>query len=993
LALTFVNQVGAVEGMNQAAPGTLIPESFVRWSQDVLFDRAGLMRRRGAFEGIEFFNKAFSTGIASIAAASGGSQEITLDSAYYINAGMLYKGMKINVQNSSSVTQSNGNDLIITAVNNATPSITVTNAPSGALTTAGVSTWLVSSSSRTYPCDPTTLLDTVTHNNYPNTYNEKVVALGSTYDPNGDVCIGMISNLYTAANAYVMTVLRFFDYEFQFLGYSTIVEIPNLSTTSIKAALGGGSWLSFSDDPANPENHVQYFWRGGSGSPVTKTGCSFNRETPAGFGGVHYSYSRNLTLSDTVGVSPGMFVYYVDGSGNNWYMGVVKTILNSTTIILEKYPYFAATSGTPNTLVDNTDLSASITGASLYFTPIRAYDKVHGRGLLTSIATSGANQTISSGDLGTSAEGHWSSAGVVYRSSNQWGIYRASDNAYLGYIGTGTISNIQATISKHPGIVINADEYIMREHYPTTISNNTNTSEAVVENREKYDFGGLYTAVYSGLQWYGNYAKDDAENNRVVFSASHNLEAVDLSKDSADSIVFPGKSQFRGIAASSSGLLVFLEDRVYILRGNDRSNFSVEQLVPEGCLSPSSIVEYGGGVFWAGKSGIMYYDGASVRNLTSNNLGVYYTDSLDLFNPVTDRVYGFIHKNNLMMYYTRWRSPYNAVKYEPIYAADWQNTEGIQGRNWDDFDPDFDYDDFFTENNTPIFWDKQTLNSTEDSGDTGQQGTWETAGVSGFAWATDSNTYRWGPLREDTGLLLSIYLPTGAITTLSNLWFSGSTNIETIFGLKSLFAVNSVESAKTRARMLDLHPVYDLASIGDDAYTIQRIGYDDADLIVGPDFYLQTKQYTVGDPVLRKWFQRILLNMLLYDGALRLDLVDEDDNDEVDINKKKHKNWEIFTEKGYSWNYLTDVQFPKLVSPNKNSWKRVEETDTLWMSLFLSDFNRYAKRISWRKGSIGFRLYQLNEYKKPFNGVVTRPNRVDVQAFSIGFKPLRAGRI
>ena len=54
--LTFVNQVGAVEGMNQAAPGTLIPESFVRWSQDVLFDRAGLMRRRGPFEKFKMYN-------------------------------------------------------------------------------------------------------------------------------------------------------------------------------------------------------------------------------------------------------------------------------------------------------------------------------------------------------------------------------------------------------------------------------------------------------------------------------------------------------------------------------------------------------------------------------------------------------------------------------------------------------------------------------------------------------------------------------------------------------------------------------------------------------------------------------------------------------------------------------------------------------------------------------------------------------------------------
>ena len=56
MALTFVNQIGAAEGLNQAAPGTLIPDSFVRWSQDVLFDRAGLIRRRGPFSKFDTFN-------------------------------------------------------------------------------------------------------------------------------------------------------------------------------------------------------------------------------------------------------------------------------------------------------------------------------------------------------------------------------------------------------------------------------------------------------------------------------------------------------------------------------------------------------------------------------------------------------------------------------------------------------------------------------------------------------------------------------------------------------------------------------------------------------------------------------------------------------------------------------------------------------------------------------------------------------------------------
>ena len=54
--LSFVNQIGAPNGMNQAAPGSFIAGSFVRWAQDVLFDRAGYMRRRAPFSLFKLYN-------------------------------------------------------------------------------------------------------------------------------------------------------------------------------------------------------------------------------------------------------------------------------------------------------------------------------------------------------------------------------------------------------------------------------------------------------------------------------------------------------------------------------------------------------------------------------------------------------------------------------------------------------------------------------------------------------------------------------------------------------------------------------------------------------------------------------------------------------------------------------------------------------------------------------------------------------------------------
>ena len=67
-----------------------------------------------------------------------------------------------------------------------------------------------------------------------------------------------------------------------------------------------------------------------------------------------------------------------------------------------------------------------------------------------------------------------------------------------------------------------------------------------------------------------------------------------MSKDSADSIVIPGIQKMRGIASSNSGLVVLMEDKVYLIRGNNRANFSLELLFPEGCICNSSIIETGG---------------------------------------------------------------------------------------------------------------------------------------------------------------------------------------------------------------------------------------------------------------------------------------------------------------------------------------------------------------------------------------------------------------
>lgn len=979
--LTFVNQVGAVEGMNQAAPGTLIPDTFVRWSQDVLFDRAGLMRRRGPFEKFKMYN-ADNTENTTAFVEAGAVEEYVLGVfSTYDPTGTPRIAMIINSYN-GSLTKTIirvfdnhfkflGKEVLFTDGTNIGDSIENLSVVS-AKPALGGGLWITFAG---IPADPTKHYQMFWRGGYGSATQtgtfatETVTGLSSEHKGISKTISGFSSRTGISVGQFVYA-------NNYFLG--TVKEVPSGTSTIILEK------RPFLWDTTVDNNHATIL-------------TPNNLSSSSGVATIRVNEAMLFEVGDVVVVNTGTIAY------NGTF---TITAINTTPAIgAQTFSYNLGSS--PATVTSPTgtirmdkDLSTLTLSQSLKFYSVRPYYHVHGRGLL-SITDAGGN-TIISGSEGTSGDGHWSAADVT-----GYNLYRASDNLYLGKVkdtltsGASPVSsNTTGHLNSDCGIALNGEEYIMA---PLRAFNMQNTSnDMIVSNRTSNEFSGLYTAVYAGYQWYGNVANQDQDINRVVFSASHDREAVDLSTDAADSIVFPGKSQFRGLGSSSAGLLVFLEDRTYILRGNDRTNFSVEQLVPEGCLCASSIVEYGGGVFWAGKSGIMFFDGASVRNLTKDNLGLYYTDSLDNFNPEYDRVMGFIHKNNLIMSFTSWTSPFDPVRYEPIYAADWQNTEGIADRAWNEFDPDFDYDDFFTQNNTPIYWDRQILNNPEEAASTGVGIVWKGGStISGSGtWKSGSNIQKWGPLRKQTSITFCLYLPSNALTTLSNMDFRGMTSIETVDGLKTIVGVNSVESSHLRTRLIDIHPVFDTNTNGEDDLLIEKINIPYTDLITGPDFYLQTKHFTVGDPILRKWFQRIMLNMLLYDGAIRMDLVDDDDNDEVDINKKKHRYWEVFTEKGYDWDYLGageginfGVQFPKITSPNKSNWYNVEAAAYLWDELFTADFNRYAKRLSWRKGSIGLRLYQLNDYKKPFNGVVTRPNRVEIQGFSIGFKALRQGRV
>ena len=901
MALTYVNQIGAPEGLNQAMPATTLPDTYVRWAQDALFDQVGTIRRRGPF------------GLISLNDSTGA-----------------------NASQPTPVTSSTAERVLGTV---------------GTKNPLGVQ-----------------VLALFVHNNAVD-----------AVDPSSRATVAEAIKVYAYDSSYrtksTSTIRTFAATDADFTCDSTAIFYST-------PALGGGAWISIVDDyiPASSTNaQTLVYWRGGVGKEATAgiASCTIGVTGAT----VHSTYTDQITNAGAVfgDITSGMFAFDVVG-GEDYYLGVVKSVDSTSAITLEKKALRTALGAT-----DEAD--SNTTSRTIRFTNTRPYIHNHGRGLIT-CAVPANNGAFTSGNEGGSGEGHWKSAGLG--PTTGWALYKANDHTWIGNVAT-IVNNASGTFNTlHNSALTNGvtnEEYVA---YPVSYTMSAN-AQASVAQRSITKFTGVFAATYQGYQWYANCGVG-AKGNRVVFSASHNPESVDLSADAADSIEVPGTKAIRGIASSSAGLLVFTADKTFIIRGNERNNFSLEELYPEGCLCTSSIVEYGGGVFWVSKSGFLLYDGGSVRLLTKDNLGVFYTDSIKNFDASVDRVYSFFYKNYLFVYFTIFQTPFSPERYEPLYVTGWTTTGGIEDLQWSALDDAFEWDDFKNDSKTPVYWDSQKMFETIGAEAQGIAATFDTNGT--VFGANEAGIYKFGPLNLTDGMVFALYLPTGSITTLSNMDFRGAAILETANGTNCLLGVTADISDLVRARVIDLDPVIDTNTVGRDPILIYNNVKTEALYRKGPDFYLQTKAYTVGDPVLKKWFQRLLINMKLNDGAVRFDIVDDEDNDDVNITLKSHRNWEVFTPKGYNWSYVESIIFPKYEASNTTNWGDVYDQGESWVDLLDPAFERFKKRFSWRSNSAGIRLYQLNDYQAPNtpDGTINLPNDLIVSSWNVGFKPMREGR-
>jgi hypothetical protein len=704
----------------------------------------------------------------------------------------------------------------------------------------------------------------------------------------------------------------------------------NLTTIDAKAALGGGVWVGVIDDVTNTSSvgaSALFLWKGGGKVTVTTptiSTASWNLTT---------GNPNRITHASSVAdfVEPGMFVFYND-SVTERYLGTVVSVAAGI-VTLEK-----------NILARTVNEVVAVSpGVALTYRSVRGFVHQYGRGF----ANYDGGNYLTGGGIGTDAEGLFKAAKLTAGTSGATHfayVYRNSDYQYTGRIKyNGTVSNTQVelasgtderALSSTPAQLLQNESYVVIRDDTDAFQGSTTydspaapinlvdrrpdmapTKLTLTGSKAPKPAPGIFNSTYAGRQWFANFNTTeniyDTNINRVVFSSKDNPENINLCQDASDSIIVPGAENIIGIAGSNSGLLVFLQTKTYIIRGTKRSNFALQELYPDGCISTTSIVQFGGGVIWAGKQGIYYFDGTTVRNFTSEALGVYYTDGIKGFDLAKNSVYAFVYNNYLIMNFTKWFSNYSLRR-------------------------------------------------------------WQSAGefTSGGVTYQDITNNSSVGIVNPTKLCLAIYLPTGAITSFSNFTPRGymtgimaantatnsisppTGNTGTLFDLKTLFTEN-VDNEATDG-------VFKSYYSNDIVYSTST-----GTSANGPDFYIETKQYNFSETTLVKWWRKLMFNIKISQGAMMVEFVDVNNQSLVQpvtgtgtdpitnpilYNSSDENGFFIVDATQFTWQYYEDL----LVN-----WQSIEDTRKYWIEYFTGQEIRYSKWLGIRKTSLGFRVHTL----------------------------------
>lgn len=374
-----------------------------------------------------------------------------------------------------------------------------------------------------------------------------------------------------------------------------------------KQALGGGALVgSTSAYSANGPVQTLAFWKGGYLANYT-TGTITGARNSATITGAGTSWLANAVA--------GMFLFAnTDDPFTNTYIGTIKSVDSNTQITLEKpSPY-------------------PITAKAYTIQSIRGWQPRVTKGRITSATGSttvtGSNTKFKTQKLDTGT----------------WNLYRASDLNWIGKVTTVN-NDVSITLAANATIALNNERFIaLRGDGDWSIS-----TQAVADAKM-----GFLNAGYANRQWYANNGQRFELTSRVWFSDTNDPEAVDLSPYDGDFIDILSSSgvnsPIKAIVPAYNSLLVFKENETFGIFGSSPTQFSVKKIDDDGTLSGMSCQPYGGGVLWAGRSGIHFFDGIQAENLTATKLGDYYKNMVRSFDPTKYRMWSMIQRDHYFLF-------------------------------------------------------------------------------------------------------------------------------------------------------------------------------------------------------------------------------------------------------------------------------------------------------------------------------------------------------
>lgn len=627
--------------------------------------------------------------------------------------------------------------------------------------------------------------------------------------------------------------------------YSSSVDVDWFGTlptapyyyVDAKPLLGGGSVIGTSrrTDSLTPVQALG-FWHGASKANYSTGTITVTRgsKTVTGSGTAWIDGLGNRAIE------PGMYLFGTsDDPAITVYFGIVKSVDSATQLTLMENPPWAAT-------------------AKAYtLKPVRGFCPRYTIGRITTATTAtlvtGAATKFKDNSLGTGT----------------WAIFRATDMAFVGKVSAVT-SNTAITLTANAAIALDNEGFVaLRADGDYSLDTTASTRKV-----------GFLTALHKERQFYANLAQSHELTYRLWISESDDPESIDLDPVAGNFIdVTSAKAgavntPIASIAPASNSLLILKENESFSLDGSSPDDFTLRKLSDDGCLSPMSVQQYAGGVLYAGRNGIYFYDGVQPTNIGEQRLGVFYRRAVRSFDPNTYRMWSMVVDDHYILH---------------------------------------------IESATPSY-KPQKGNTTATA----------------------------------TSLTIDIYMPTMSVTFHTNMALKGAVEMPPDTQQATWFLVNTASGA----RICSTRDLFETQ--GQD--TITCIGST-----AGPDWYLESKRYDLGDPLRKKLFKQLQLHYYVSGDDLKFDTV-------TGLNDNGITSLSRWAKTVPAWHEL-----PSTIA---STWDALTTQYDTWDDLGQPRFK--VKRLKFLKRSqhFGFRIYQAS----------SNVRQVKLGPWAIGFKLQRPGR-